>query len=93
MHYGDQSQATLLMTSGFRQYITEYTVANFRCCQIRRRVIFSSALECDFHGFKNDNFLMKNCDIFVFAQCIDFGYRFEPPLNETASYKYQQSMF
>ena len=25
---------------------------------------------------------MKNCDIFVFAQCIDFGYRFEPPLNE-----------
>ena len=25
----DQSKATLLMTSGFRQYIEEYTVANF----------------------------------------------------------------
>ena len=36
---------------------------------------------------------MKNCDIFVFAQCIDFGYRFEPPLNEAVSNKYQQSMF
>ena len=27
------------------------------------------------HGCKNDNFQMKNCDIFlIFAQNIDFGY-------------------
>ena len=45
IHYGDQSQVTSLMKSGFRQYITEYTVANFLRCPIRRRVIFSSALE------------------------------------------------
>ena len=28
-----------------------------------------------FHGCKNDNFQMKNCDIFlIFAQNIDCGY-------------------
>ena len=33
-----------------------------------------------FHGCKNDNFQMKNSDIFlIFAQNIDFGYTFEPP--------------
>ena len=30
-----------------------------------------------FHGLKNDNFQMKNCDIFV--QNIDCGYKLEPP--------------
>ena len=43
-----QSQATLLMTSGFRRDITEYTVAKFRRHSIRRRVTFLSALECIF---------------------------------------------
>ena len=33
-----------------------------------------------FHGCKNDNFQMKNCDIFlIFAQNIDRGYTLEPP--------------
>ena len=36
------------MTSGFRQYIAEYTVANFWRYPIRRRVIFASALEYTF---------------------------------------------
>ena len=32
------------------------------------------------HGCKNDNFQMKNCDIFlIFAQNIDCGYTLEPP--------------
>ena len=32
-----------------------------------------------FHGCKNDNFQMKNCDSFlIFAQNIDCGYRLEP---------------
>ena len=31
-------------------------------------------------GCKNDNFQMKNCDIFlIFAQNIDRGYTLEPP--------------
>ena len=33
-----------------------------------------------FHGCKNDNFQMKNCDIFlIFAKNIDCGYTLEPP--------------
>ena len=33
-----------------------------------------------FHGFKNGNFQMKKCDIFlIFAQNIDRGYSLEPP--------------
>ena len=33
-----------------------------------------------FHCCKNDNFQMRNCDIFlIFAQNIDCGYTLEPP--------------
>ena len=33
-----------------------------------------------FHGCKNDNFQMKNCDVFlIFALNIDRGYSLEPP--------------
>ena len=33
-----------------------------------------------FHGCKNGNFQMKNCDDFlIFAQNIDCGYTLEPP--------------
>ena len=33
-----------------------------------------------FNGYKNDNFQMKNCDIFhISAQYIDCGYTLEPP--------------
>ena len=33
-----------------------------------------------FHGCKNDNFQMKNSDVFlIFAQNIDCGYTLEPP--------------
>ena len=34
-----------VMTSDFRQYIAEYTVANFWRYPIRRRVTYASALE------------------------------------------------
>ena len=34
----------------------------------------------DFHSCKNDNFQMKNCDIFlIFAQNINHGYTLVPP--------------
>ena len=33
-----------------------------------------------FHGYKNDYFQMKICDVFlIFAQNIDCGYSLEPP--------------
>ena len=35
-----------------------------------------------FHGYKNDFFQMKNCNIFliyIFAQNVDCGYTLEPP--------------
>ena len=44
IHDIDQSQGMLLVTLGFRQYTTEYTVANF-WRPIRHRIIFASALE------------------------------------------------
>ena len=46
-----------------------------------------------FHGLKNDNFQMKNCDIFlIFAQNIDCGYTLESPQRD-GSNEYPQSMF
>ena len=46
-----------------------------------------------FHGYKNDYFQMKNCNIFlIFAQTIDFGYTLEPP-HWGGSNEYPQSMF
>ena len=46
-----------------------------------------------FHGCKNDNFQMKNGDVFlIFAQNIDCGYTLEPP--HLGGYnEYPQSMF
>ena len=39
-----------------------------------------------FHGYKNNNFQMKNSNIFlIFAQNIDCGYSLEPPHWVTAS--------
>ena len=46
-HNVNQSQATLLVTSGLQWYI-EYTVSNSWRYPIRRRVIFARALECTF---------------------------------------------
>ena len=44
-----------------------------------------------FKGCKNDNFLMKNCDIFlIFAQNRDCGLE---PLIKGGSNEYPQSMF
>ena len=41
-----------------------------------------------FHGCKNDNFSIKNCDIFLlFAQSINRGYTLEPPLYITRTYE------
>ena len=74
----------------------------FRCSQFR---IFSNHYAnmpmqyiAIFHGCKNDNFQMKNCDIFlIFAQNIDCGYSLEPPLRgpplSGGSNEYPQSMF
>ena len=46
-----------------------------------------------FHGFKNDNFQMKNCDVFLnFAQNIDCVYTLEPP-RRGGTNEYPQSMF
>ena len=46
-----------------------------------------------FHGRKDDNFQMKNCDIFLFfAQNIDCGYTLEPP-QLGGSKEYPQSRF
>ena len=46
-----------------------------------------------FHGCKNDNFQMKNFDIFlIFAQNIDCGYTLETP-QRGGSNEYPQSMF
>ena len=46
-----------------------------------------------FHGCKNDNLQMKNCNIFHgFAQNIDCGYTLEPP-QRGGSNEYPQSMF
>ena len=46
-----------------------------------------------FHGHKNDNFQMKNCNIFlIFAQNIDCVYTLEPP-QRGGSNEYPQSMF
>ena len=39
-----------------------------------------------FHSCKNDNFQMKNCDIFlIFAQIIDRGYTLERPHSDDRS--------
>ena len=46
-----------------------------------------------FHGCKNDNFQMKNCDMFLnSAQNIDCGYTLEPSQGG-GSYEYPKSMF
>ena len=46
-----------------------------------------------FHGCKNDNFQMKNSDIFlIFPQNIDCVYTLEPP-QRGGSNEYPQSMF
>ena len=46
-----------------------------------------------FYGFKKDNFLMKNCGIFLIsAQKIDCGCTLEPP-HCGGSNEYPQSMF
>ena len=45
------------------------------------------------HGWKNDNFQVKNCDIFlIFAENLDCGYSLEPP-RSGGSNLYPQSMF
>ena len=48
-----------------------------------------------FHSCKNNNFQMKNCNVFCccfFAQNIDFGYKYEPA-QRGGSNEYPQSMF
>ena len=46
-----------------------------------------------FKVVKNENFLLKNFDIFlIFAQNIDCGYTLEPP-RRGSSNEYPQSMF
>ena len=47
-----------VMTSDLRQYIAEYTVANFWRYPIRRPVTYASALELPFYGSPDYNGLM-----------------------------------
>ena len=62
----------VLMMSGSRRYIAEHIVTIYLYCPIRCHVIFASPLESDFYSSKNDDFQMKNCDIFlIFAQNIN----------------------
>ena len=43
------------------------------------------------HGCKNDNFQMKNCDIFlIFAQNIDCGYTLDPPQTSSHNLNLQE---
>ena len=47
------------------------------CSSLRKHV---HAIYCDISRLKNDNFQVKNCDIFlIFARNIDCGYTLEPP--------------
>ena len=51
------------------------------------------AIYRDFLALKNENFQLKNSDIFlIFAQNIDCGYTLEPP-RRGGSNEYPQSMF
>ena len=43
-----------VMTSDFRQYIAEYTVANFWGYPIRRRITYTIALEYDLYNDERD---------------------------------------
>ena len=45
-----------------------------------------------YHGYKNGNFQIKNCDYIIFAPNIDCGYTLEPP-HCGCSNEYQRSMF
>ena len=54
-----------VMTSDLRQYIAEYTVANFWRYPIRRRVTYASALE---YGIYANIFAEKMCVAFAFAK-------------------------
>ena len=50
-------------------------------------------LTLEFNNFKNDNFLLKNCDTFlIFAQNIDCGYTIKL-FYRGGSKEYPQSMF
>ena len=49
-------------------------------CQVNHNANMSMQYTVIFHGCKNDNFQVKNCNIFhIFAQNIDCGYTLEPP--------------
>ena len=62
---------------------------------LRPRILFvhAHAINRDFLALKNENFQLKNLDIFlIFAQNIDCGYTLEPP-RRGGSNEYPQSMF
>ena len=46
IHLPANEKRLYVMTSGFRQYIAGYTVANLLRYPMKRRVAFASALEC-----------------------------------------------
>lgn len=49
-----------MMTSGFRQHILEFTVANFSCYPIRRRVTYAHALEFIFWAICKPMYINAN---------------------------------
>ena len=50
-----------VMTLDFRQYIAEYTVANFWHYPIRRRVTYASALEWSFTAYTQTKKHVTSC--------------------------------
>ena len=58
-----------------RATLHRFKVFDFSTLRKHARAIYTAI----FHGCNNDNFQMKNCNIFqIFAQNIDRGYTLEP---------------
>ena len=67
----------------------EPTCTTVRTCHYPKMSVQYTAI---FHGYKNDHFQMKNCNIFlIFAQNIDCGYSLEPPHNIDCGYSFLTS--
>ena len=75
--YSSEALATRLIPTDMNDMNKEEMSRYVRNCHYANMPMQYSAI---FHGCKNDNFQMKNCDIFlILAQNIDRGYTLEPP--------------
>ena len=63
-----------------KNYFNQREFTFLGSCMTLRKHVHVIYWNINFYGCKNDNFQMKNCDIFlIFAQNIDRGYTLEPP--------------